>query len=63
VQGLKIRFDLLPLKDGRRVAWSVESEAWSRKGIAGTVFEAIDDIRGHLARRDRPQPSAQDSLF
>jgi hypothetical protein len=65
VQGLRIRFDLLPLKDGRRVAWSVQSAAWSRKGVAGTVFEALDDIRGHVARREaeRPQPSAQDSLF
>jgi hypothetical protein len=65
VQGLKIRFDLVPLKEGRRVAWSVTAPEWSHKGIAGTVFEAIDEIGGHYTRQSftRKPASVQDSLF
>jgi hypothetical protein len=64
-QGLKIRFDILPLAGGRRIAWSVKGQTWSDKGITGTVFDAFDEIGRKAARKDaaREQAPFQGGLF
>lgn len=64
-QGLKIRFDLVPLAAGRRVAWAVKAPGWAHKGVSGTVFEALEEIGSHVARHTavREEAPSQQSLF
>lgn len=64
-QGLRIRFDIVPLAAGERIAWFVKGPSWSDKGVTGTVFDALDEIGRKAARKDaaREQAPFQGGLF
>ena len=64
-RGLRIRLDLLPLGGMRRVAWHAKAAGWERKGVAGTVYDAIDEIALLWTKRQaiRSNPPTQRPLF
>jgi len=64
-RGLRIRFDLLSLGGTRRVAWHVRGSGWDRKGVTGTVYEAMDAIALMWAKHAAARPASprQLSLF
>ena len=64
-QGLRVRFDLITLAAGRRVAWYVKGAGWSGKGVAGTVFDALAEIQQRAAHREslREMAPTQGCLF
>lgn len=65
VRGMRVRFDLVPLRGTRRVAWFAKAQGWDRKGVAGTVYEAIDDIATLWAKKSaqRQEGPRQQPLF